>query len=219
MVHSNAHSNNNMHTVGIFMPTTILIVIIIISQTIAIQAHSITPQVEIDAEIQVTKVIDGDTIRAIVKNVYNKQYDYLLGKEVRVRLADINAPEKDTPEGEKATKRLKQLLEEAQRYYINIDDRYVTDKYGRIIAILYIEKEGKLVNVNAKLVAEGHATIWDHENEFNPSTWTKTETPLPLQTSDQPINTASKNSYIQTILAVAALLIVALLVISATRKT
>ena len=219
MVHSNAHSNNNMHAVSILMPTTILLIIILLLQTIAIQAHSITPQVEIDAEIQVTKVIDGDTIRAIIKNVYNKQYDYLLGKEVRVRLADINAPEKDTPEGEKATKRLKQILEEAQRYYIDIDDIYVTDKYGRIVAILYIEKEGKLVNVNAKLVAEGHATIWDHENEFNPSTWTKTETPLPSQTPAQQINTASKSKHIQSILVAAALLIIAILVMRATRKT
>jgi len=173
-------------------------------------------QVEIDAEIEVVRVVDGDTIVAVVTKVYNDRYRDLEGEEIRIRLADINAPEKDTPEGEEATQRLKEILAEAEKYYIDIDDVYVTDKYGRIVAVLYIKIGDKLVNVNAKLVAEGYAEIWDHENEFNPETWTTTETAIQeaqLAQQDQD-NTTPITEDLIAALAIALLLVLA----AATRK-
>lgn len=171
------------------------------------------PQPEIDAEARLVRVVDGDTVVVVIERIYNEMYKSLEGKEVRVRLADINAPERDTPQGEEATRRLKEILEHAKRYYLDIDDVNVTDRYGRIVAILYAETDGILINVNAKLVAEGHAEIWDHDNEFNPATWTTTIT-LTKQTGTT-LEVETKENSSQETLVLAAATIAALIIVAA----
>ncbi len=181
---------------------------------LALQAAA-TQAPELDVEVEILRVVDGDTVVAVVKEALRSEYKWLQGERVRVRLADINAPEKGTPEGEAATERLKEILAEAQRYYLDIDDKYVTDRYDRIVAILYAEVDGTLVNVNAKLVLEGHAYIWDHDNEFNPQTWTATETPKPGATGSQPETAPAGGDQEEGALAIAAASIIAVLLIAA----
>lgn len=134
-------------------------------------AYEDVAQPEIDVEVTLVRVVDGDTLRVIINEVYNERYQYLAGREVRVRLADINAPEIDTEAGRIAKKGLEKILSKASNLYLDIDDIYVTDRYGRLVAVLYAEIDGKLLNVNAYLVEKGYADIWDHRNEFNPSEW------------------------------------------------
>lgn len=106
----------------------------------------------------VSYVVDGDTVD--VEGVG------------RVRLADIDCPEMDTPNGPKAK-------EYATRYllsttvYLDIDDLRMTDSYGRLVALLYLKQpDGSFENFNKKLVVAGQACIYDHkENDFSPANW------------------------------------------------
>ena len=111
---------------------------------------------EIDAITTVTNIIDGDT------------FDSLLG---RVRLADINAPELDEPGGYEAKNALTSLILN-RVVYLDIDDIYGTDPYGRIVAVVYVRYNSThLLNVNKWLLDNGYAVIADYPNEFNPYLW------------------------------------------------
>ena len=90
----------------------------------------------------VERVVDGDTI------VF-KAGD---AKTQRVRLADIGTPELDQPWGGEAKAALKGWAEN-RRAQIRIVD---TDRYGRLVATLWID--GK--NINRRLVAKGHAWVY-----------------------------------------------------------
>ncbi|MGB7532500.1 MAG: thermonuclease family protein, partial [Halobacteriota archaeon] len=71
----------------------------------------------------VIKVVDGDTFD--VEGIG------------RIRLADVNTPEMDTEEGREAKEYVKGLCYR-KKVYLDIDDLYVTGKYGRIIAVVYV---------------------------------------------------------------------------------
>ena len=57
--------------------------------------------------------------------------------------------------------------------YLDVDDVYETDHYGRVVAVVYLpfRDYGYALNVNKWLVESGYATIWNHYNEFNPYSW------------------------------------------------
>ena len=132
---------------------------------------------EVDASCIVTRVIDGDTFSCIISEVYSTGLDDLgPGMEARVRLADINAPElrpEPEPGAVEATSMLSSLLRNGT-VYLDIDDVYVFDRYGRIVAVVLAPYNGShLVNVNLMLVYRGLAEVWEHDNE-----WVISETPL-----------------------------------------
>ena len=103
------------------------------------------------------RVIDGDTIE--VEDVG------------RIRLADINTPEMDSKEGREAKEYVKGLCYH-KKVYLDIDDLYVTGKYGRIIAVVYVPyDETHYVNLNQLLLKEGYAEARDNPNEFDPADW------------------------------------------------
>ena len=92
------------------------------------------------AELKViAKVIDGDTIK--------------LSDGTRVRLHGIDAPERNQPYGQKATRELTRLL--GSSVYV---EKLDTDRYGRTIAVLWTS-DG--VNVNLEMVCRGAA--WWYE--------------------------------------------------------
>jgi len=105
----------------------------------------------------VIKVVDGDTFDV---------------KEIgRIRLADVNTPEIDTEEGKEAKEYVKGLCYQ-KKVYLDIDDLYITGKYGRIVAVVYIPyNETHYVNLNQLLLKEGYAEARDYPNEFNPDDW------------------------------------------------
>ena len=113
----------------------------------------------LEASGLVTNVADGDT--------------FDVEGFGRVRLADIDAPEMDTPAG-KAAKFFAEawLLDEI--VHLDVDDLGVKDRYGRWIAVAYIEDPdtGSLINFNHLLVSSGHAVIKDfRDNKFDPGDW------------------------------------------------
>ncbi|WP_334191162.1 thermonuclease family protein (plasmid) [Synechococcus elongatus PCC 11801] len=91
----------------------------------------------------VTRVSDGDTIRVLLN-----------GKEERVRLACIDAPEmRQTPFGVASRDRLRQLTPVGSTVRLRTLTR---DRYGRIVAEVF--HQGK--NVNLQLVREGQAVVY-----------------------------------------------------------
>ncbi len=153
-----------MYLVRLF---TVLFVIFLITPYIVVAQQV----VDIDALCIVKRVVDGDTIDVLVTRVFDKKYFMLNGREVRVRFADINAPEIYTVEG-KAAKDFLYGLVQGRIVYLDIDDLYVYDRYGRIVAVVYLPVNNTtLLNVNLYLVVKGYAEITDYPNEFNPTTW------------------------------------------------
>jgi len=113
---------------------------------------------EIDATGTVTNIVDGDTLD--VSGVG------------RIRLADINAPEAGDAGGPAATSYLSSLVN-GKTVYVDIDDIYTTDPYGRIVAVLYIDHDAsQCKNINKQMLDGGHAVISNYNNEFNPYSWT-----------------------------------------------
>jgi Micrococcal nuclease (thermonuclease) homologs len=105
----------------------------------------------------VSRVIDGDTIE--VEGIG------------RIRLADINTSEIGTEEGKEAKEYVKGLCYQ-KKVYLDVDNLYITGKYGRIIAVVYIPyNETRYVNLNQLLLKEGYAEARDYPNEFNPDDW------------------------------------------------
>lgn len=97
------------------------------------------------AEDRVAKVLDGDTL--IVSN-----------GEVRktLRLANIDAPEKDQEFGDKATEKLTQLCNGKDVNYRTVD----IDKYGRTVADVVCNG----VDVNREMVRLGLAWVYTKYN-------------------------------------------------------
>ena len=135
----------------------------------------------------VIKVVDGDTID--VEDVG------------RIRFADINTPEIDTEEGKEAKEYVKGLCYQ-KKVYLDIDDLYITGKYGRIVAVVYIPyNETHFVNLNQLLLKESYAEARSYPNEFDPDVWIGSPleyialTPIPtIMPSPSPVYTPSPPS-------------------------
>ena len=84
----------------------------------------------------VTSVTDGDTFDTSTQ---------------RIRLANINAPETSTPEGQRATAYLKFLIE-LKRVTIK---SVATDNYDRVIA--HVWRYSDRLYINKRMVDSGHA--------------------------------------------------------------
>lgn len=90
----------------------------------------------------VTRVVDGDTVVFQLENAAIE----------RVRLADIDAPERDQPWGADATRVLHEWSL-AKTGEIKVVDK---DRYGRLVATLWVDDE----NINRRLVGEGFAWVY-----------------------------------------------------------
>ncbi len=118
----------------------------------------------IDAFAELVSVIDGDTINVRIIN------GKLIGNYT-IRFADINAPEISTNEGIESKAFLSSLLNNLtdNNLYLDIDDKFIFDKYNRVVAVVYYKDNNQLINLNKYLVEQGYAMIKDYDNEFNPS--------------------------------------------------
>lgn len=91
----------------------------------------------------VVNVHDGDTVRLRLPD----------GQVEKVRLTDIDAPEKHQPYGIAATEELDGLLHRGEVYF----RAYERDRYGRMVARLYVETDGRVIDVNREMVRRGAA--------------------------------------------------------------
>ena len=102
----------------------------------------------------VVKVVDGDTIDAIV------DLGFSTFKKVRIRMHGINAPESRTRDLEEKKKglaakaRLIEMLEENEKHFILIS--HGVGKFGRCLGEIYVK--GHNTSLNKQLISEGHGT-------------------------------------------------------------
>ena len=113
---------------------------------------------EVDGTAVVTYIVDGDT--------------FDVHTDDRIRLADIDTPEL-VEQGSQEAKDFLSGWIYGQTVYLDIDDYYQFDTTGtRIVCIAYTYyNTTHLLNVNKLLLNEGHAVIDNHDNEFNPNSW------------------------------------------------
>ncbi len=114
---------------------------------------------EVDATDSVTRVVDGDTFDTSANG--------------RVRLADVDAPESYEPGFDEASDTLAGLIG-SREVYLDIDDVSRTDRFGRLVCVVYVRHNSThVLNVNKAMVDKGRAAVSDFtNNEFKPSTWT-----------------------------------------------
>jgi endonuclease YncB( thermonuclease family) len=119
------------------------------------------------ARVIVTEVTDGDTIRISPPVLVAGEYRLV------VRLADINAPELTTSEGQWARGNLTNLLAQyGGVVYLDIDKKYGVDDHGRVVAVVYVRvNDTHLLNVNKWMLENGYAEVEDLDNDFDPSKW------------------------------------------------
>ena len=102
----------------------------------------------------VTKVVDGDTIDAMV------DLGFGTWKKVRIRMHGINAPESRTRDLEEKKKglaakaRLIELLDEVDNKFILVS--HGVGKFGRCLGEIFLNENSD--SVNNLLISEGHGT-------------------------------------------------------------
>ena len=85
----------------------------------------------------------------------------------RIRLAGVNAPEVDEPGYQEAKDFVKSKCL-GKVVGLDIDDAKHYDKYGRVLAVVYIGN----TNINAELLKRGYAKVmYIPPSEFNPYSW------------------------------------------------
>ena len=119
---------------------------------------------EIDLEGIANNVIDGDTFDMTASN----------GTQYRIRLADVDAPER-YEEGYAESGEYLRALVSGESVYLDIDNLYVWDDHGngnRLVGIIYINYNSSyLLNVNEALFQAGHLLKKEYDNEFTPYNW------------------------------------------------
>ena len=112
-----------------------------------------------DYEVLAARTVDGDTVDLLVDVGFREIL------EDRFRLSDdFDAWEKKRPtmeQGRAAQARLDELLAQAKgmrvKTEIDLQDRAKRGKFGRYIAVLYVNRHGTWESVAAILKGEGHA--------------------------------------------------------------
>ncbi len=92
-------------------------------------------------EGKVIKIADGDTLTILVDT-----------QQHRIRLSDIDTPERKPPFGTKAKQALSDLTFGKQARVVEV----TVDRYGRIVRRVYVEG----IDVNRALVAQGFAWVY-----------------------------------------------------------
>ena len=94
-------------------------------------------------QIQVARVIDGDTVDVLWQ-----------GNEYRIRLYAIDAPEQKQPDGPISTKALYSMLPRDKEIQCEVVDR---DWWGRWVGLLYYADKDRFNSINLRMVRTGHA--------------------------------------------------------------
>jgi len=108
---------------------------------------------------QVVKVVDGDTIDVVIDLGFDISYTS------RVRLAGIDTPESRTTDarekilGVEVKEYLKKALDGATDIVIRTEKVDSSEKYGRILGWLFVNKQTG--SLNMELVNKGYAWSYD----------------------------------------------------------
>jgi micrococcal nuclease len=135
-----------------------------------LQAVHVVTCAEIDMISTVVSVHDGDT--------------FTLATGDKVRLADLNAPELGEGGSFEARDYLSSLVRQ-KTVYLDVDDKYRTDSYGRLVCVVYVDYNSThYLNVNKAMIDGGLAVAKNYDNEFNPGSFVIY---LPKELHDPPV--------------------------------
>jgi endonuclease YncB( thermonuclease family) len=116
---------------------------------------------EIDAVVLPERVVDGDTLWV------HSIYGFKAGQSFKVRLADIDTPERGEP-GFLGAKNELNILVSNTCLLLAVDEPPY-DLYGRVVAVVYIPiSNDRLLNVNYVFVQKGLARYVDYPGSFHP---------------------------------------------------
>jgi micrococcal nuclease len=103
----------------------------------------------------VTRIVDGDTVIVDIDLGFGVWL-----RDQSVRLAKINAPEirGSTKESGLASKDF--LTKLILNKWVEIRTEKGQEKYGRWLATILLEEDKNLIDINHKMVAEGHAVTY-----------------------------------------------------------
>jgi len=90
---------------------------------------------------KVVKIADGDTLTLLVDN-----------EQLKIRLSDIDTPERKQPFGTKAKQALSEMAFGKEARVVEV----TVDRYGRIVGRVYVDG----VDVNRELVVGGYAWVY-----------------------------------------------------------
>ena len=111
-----------------------------------------------ESRAKVIAVIDGDTLLLMRTDIVSEPHLFY-----KLRLADIDAPEKDQDYGEQAKQALAQMVLHRQVHVTTV----ATDTYGREIGWIALEPDtGPALAVNTELVVRGWA--WARSRSRSP---------------------------------------------------
>lgn len=103
----------------------------------------------------VVRIVDGDTIIVDIDLGFGVWL-----REQSVRLAKINAPEIRGATREAGLVAKDFLSKLILNKWVQIRTEKGDDKYGRWLATVLIEEDKNLIDINSKMVADGHAKIF-----------------------------------------------------------
>ena len=113
---------------------------------------------------KVLKIVDGDTIDVDIDLGFDISYTQ------RVRLAGIDTPESRTKDlrekalGLEVKDKIKKLIDSAKTVIIKTELPDSTEKYGRILGWVYLDKSPK--SINELLIEEGYAWAYMGETKI-----------------------------------------------------
>jgi len=106
-----------------------------------------------------SKIYDGDTLKIDFKLGFNVEV-----KNEKCRMCRIDTPEinkKDQKESAiKSRDRLRELILGKNFFVQTIKDK--RGKFGRVLVEIWLEKDGKMININDLMVTEGLAIYKDY---------------------------------------------------------
>jgi endonuclease YncB( thermonuclease family) len=91
----------------------------------------------------VTRINDGDSLEVQLESGTG-----------RVRLSAIDTPEYDQPYGAESSAAMKALVPVGSKVKLEV---ITQDQFRRLVAIVWLEKDGERINVNETMLREGHA--------------------------------------------------------------
>ena len=112
-------------------------------------------------QAEVVRVIDGDTIEIKIVSMTKPVEGLTTGANYRVRYIGVDAPERDEAGFDAATT-INKLLVEGRTVYLELDQTK-WDNYGRLLAYVYLDKEGHFM-VNLALVTSTLFRVYPFEN-------------------------------------------------------
>ena len=98
--------------------------------------------------VQLTRIIDGDTVEVMVRRGLLRRE-----KGERIRLYGIDAPESSQKGGRDSTRHLRKITRSDKKIWLESSG---TDQYGRTIGLIY-GRDGRANSYNYQMVAEGQA--------------------------------------------------------------